>query len=59
MGERRVALVPNANNSLAAAIRERTRCTICKEKIETGQEIEISEDGRRQEHVKCLKHDDS
>ena len=55
MRQRRTALVPNANNPSAAAIRERTRCAICKEKIETGQQIEVSDDGRRQEHVACLE----
>ena len=51
---RRIALIPNAKNPIAEEIRNRTRCAICKERIETGQEIDIDEKGI-QRHVKCLE----
>ena len=39
MVEKTIALVPNAHNSAAEAIRDRTRCRLCRERIESGQEI--------------------
>jgi len=36
---RGIALVPNAENPMAEAIRNRTRCKICGARIETGQPI--------------------
>lgn len=44
---KRIALIPNAKNPLAETIRERTRCAVCHERIETGQEVEdrLDEDG--------------
>jgi len=53
MSIRRIALIPNAKNSFAEAIRDRTRCAICRERIENGQEIEVRDD-RTQVHVMCL-----
>lgn len=37
--EKTIALVPNAQNAVAESIRERTRCRLCGERIENGQEI--------------------
>lgn len=50
--KRRTALIPNASNSMAEAIRDRTRCKICGERINTGDDIWSYEDGSS-EHVGC------
>ena len=53
-----VALIPNALNTEAEAIRNRTRCRVCKEKIYTGEDIvEGYEDKVRKElyHLECFE----
>ena len=52
---RKIAVVPNARGAQAEAIRERTRCRLCKERIEDGQEIEDLSDERGWDcvHASC------
>lgn len=51
------AIIPNANNSMAEAVRNRTRCRICNEKIEDGQEIWAYPEGE-QEHTACTEREE-